>query len=153
MTNDFYNKVAEEKKQINTQLYQKEKREQWITGKKSKPILDFLIYKGLVDLPQIDYYFQGDFCVCPIVRQAMTPKRFKKLGQYLQLGEEEERPDWQSADFDILYEARPALDLIDEFTQAYIPGCELAVDEVMIGFKGRFFLKQYLPGKPTKWGI
>jgi len=23
----------------------------------------------------------------------------------------------------------------------------------MIGFKGRFFLKQYLPGKPTKWGI
>jgi len=23
----------------------------------------------------------------------------------------------------------------------------------MISFKGRFFLKQYLPGKPTKWGI
>jgi hypothetical protein len=23
----------------------------------------------------------------------------------------------------------------------------------MIGFKGRFILKQYLPGKPTKWGI
>jgi hypothetical protein len=23
----------------------------------------------------------------------------------------------------------------------------------MIGFKGRFILKQYLPGKHTKWGI
>jgi hypothetical protein len=23
----------------------------------------------------------------------------------------------------------------------------------MTGFKGRFILKQYLPGKPTKWGI
>jgi hypothetical protein len=23
----------------------------------------------------------------------------------------------------------------------------------MIGFKGKFTLKQYLPGKPTKWGI
>jgi hypothetical protein len=34
--------------------------------KKSKPIL------GLVDLPEIDYYFQGDFCVCPVVRKAMT---------------------------------------------------------------------------------
>jgi hypothetical protein len=42
---------------------------------------------------------------------------------------------------------------MDKFTQAYIPGCELVVDEAMIGFKGRFFLKQYLPGKPTKWGI
>ena len=83
----------------------------------------------------------------------MTLKRLKILGQYLHLNDEEERPDQQSADFDILYKARPALDLMTEFTQAYIPGCELAVDEAMIGFKGRFFLKQYLPGKPTKWVI
>jgi len=41
---------------------------------------------------------------------------------------------------------------MDKFTQAYIPGCELGVDEAMIGFKGRLFLKHYLPGKPTKWG-
>jgi hypothetical protein len=31
--------------------------------------------------------------------------------------------------------------------------CELAADEAMFGFKGRFFLKQYPPGKPTKCGI
>jgi len=54
---------------------------------------------------------------------------------------------------DILYKARPALDLVDKFIQAYIPGCELPVDEAMIGFKGIFFQKQYLPGKSTKWGI
>ena len=42
---------------------------------------------------------------------------------------------------------------MDKFRQAYIPGCELAVDEAMIGCMGRFFLKRYLPGKPTKWGI
>jgi len=42
---------------------------------------------------------------------------------------------------------------MDKFTQSYIPGCKLAVDEAMIGFKERFFLKQYLLGKPTKWGI
>ena len=38
-----------------------------------------LIYMGLVDLPEIEDYFQGNFCICPIVRQAMTLKRFKKL--------------------------------------------------------------------------
>ena len=52
------------------------------------------------------------------------------------MNDEEERPDQQSADFDILYKARPALDVMNKFTQAYIPGGELAVDEVMIGFKG-----------------
>src|SRR5215469_18677500 len=35
-------------------------------------------------------------------------QRFKKLGQYLHLNDEEERPDQQRADFDILYKARPA---------------------------------------------
>ena len=114
--------------------------------------IGILIYMGLVALPEIEDYFQGDFCVCPIVRQAMTLKRFKKLGQYLHLNDEEERPDQQSADFDILYKARAALDLMDKFTQTYMPGCELAVDEVMIGFKRRFFQKKYLSGKPTKWG-
>ena len=91
--------------------------------------IGILIYMGLVDLPEIEEYFQGDFCVCPIVIQAITLKQLKKLGQYLHLNDEEERPDQQSEDFDILYKARPALDLMDKFTQAYIPGCELVVDE------------------------
>ena len=101
--------------------------------------IGILNYMGLVDLPEIEDYFQGDFCICPIVTQAMTQKRLKKLGQYLHLNDEEERPNQQSADFDILYKARPALDLMDKFTQAYKPGCKLAVDEAMIGFKGDFF--------------
>jgi hypothetical protein len=66
------------------------------------------------------------------VRQAMTLKRLKKLQQYLHLNNEEGRPDQQSADYDILYKARPALDLMDKFTQAYIPRCKLDVDESMI---------------------
>jgi len=57
----------------------------------------------------------------------------------LHLNDEEERSDQQSAAFNILYKVRPALDLMDKFTQAYIPDCELAVDEARIGFKGRFF--------------
>jgi hypothetical protein len=52
-----------------------------------------------------------------------------------------------------LYKARPVLELKEKLKILYIPGRELAVDEAMIGFKGRFILKQHLPGKPTKWGI
>lgn len=107
-----------------------------------------LIYMGIVDLPEIRDYFIGDFCICPIVQQAMTLRRFEKISQYLHLNDENEKkvPDF-------LFKARPALDVTKKFGQYYKPGCDLAVDEAMIGFKGRFALKQYMPGKPTKWGI
>jgi hypothetical protein len=72
----------------------------------------------------------------------MTLKRFKKLGQYLHPNDEEERPDQQSADFEILYKARPALDLMDKFTQAYIPGRELAVEEAI---QNNDLQKQFYP--------
>lgn len=143
VTNDFYNKVAEETNKYAALSQRKvgtvDNNWEDTNAEEIQAYIGILIYMGLVDLPEIEDYFQGDFCVCPIVRQAMTLKLFKKLGQYLHLNDEEERPDQQSADFDILYKARPALDLMDKFTQAYIPGCELAVDEAMIGFKGRFF--------------
>ena len=32
---------------------------------------------GFVDLPVFEDYFQGDFCICPTVRQAMTLKGLK----------------------------------------------------------------------------
>jgi len=157
VTDDFYNKVAEETNKYAALLQRKvgtvDNNGEDTNAEEIQAYIGILIYMSLVDLPDIEDYFQGDFCVCPIVRQAMTLKRFKKLGQYLHLNDEEERPDQQIADFDILYKARPALDLMDKFTQAYIPDCELAVDEAMIDFKGRIFLEQYLPGKPTKWGI
>ena len=43
--------------------------------------------------------------------------------------------------------------LIERFQQCYYPTRELAVDETMVGFRGRFGAKQYMPNKPTKWGI
>jgi hypothetical protein len=115
--------------------------------------MGILIYMGLVDLPEIDDYFLRDFCVCPIVRQAMTLKRFRKLWQYLHLNSQENGPGLQDENFDILYKARPVLELTEKFKMLYMTGRELAVDEAMIGLKGRFILKQYLPEKPTKWGI
>ena len=122
VTNDFYNKVAEETNKYAALSQRKagtvDNNWEDTNEEEIQAYIGILIYMGLVDLPETEDYFQGDFCVCPIVRQAMTLKRLKKLGQYLHLKDEEERPDQQSADFDILYKARPALDLMDKFTQA-----------------------------------
>jgi hypothetical protein len=83
----------------------------------------------------------------------MTLKRFKKIFQYLHLNDEEQRPEPQDKNYDILYKARPALDIISRFQEYHLPSHDPAVDEAMTGFKGGFHLKQYMPRKPTKWGI
>ena len=43
--------------------------------------------------------------------------------------------------------------LLENFKAAYNLGREIAIDESMIGFKGRLLFIQYIPKKPTKWGI
>ena len=37
--------------------------------------------------------------------------------------------------------------------KAYKPHKEVTVDEAMIAFRGRLSFRQYLPAKPTKYGI
>jgi len=43
--------------------------------------------------------------------------------------------------------------LITKFQASYHPSRNIAVDEIMVAFYGRFAAKQYMPKKPTKWGM
>ena len=43
--------------------------------------------------------------------------------------------------------------LVPKFRQHYFPSRHISIDETMIGFRGRFGSRQYMPQKPTKWGI
>ena len=89
VTNDFYNKVAEETNKYAALSQRKtgtvDNNWEDTNAEEIQAYIGILIYMGLVDLPEIEDYFQGDFHICPIVRQAMTLKRFKKLQQYLQI--------------------------------------------------------------------
>ena len=84
MTNDFYNEVAEETNKYAALSQRKAGTvyNNWedTNAEEIQAYIGILIYMGLVDLPEIEDYFQGDFCVCPIVRQAMKLKRLKKSG-------------------------------------------------------------------------
>ena len=55
---------------------------------------------------------------------------------------------------DPLFKVGSFLDLlIKNFQQAYHLSRKLSIDESMIGLKGRLSFIQYLPKKPTKWGM
>ncbi|KAG8239658.1 hypothetical protein J437_LFUL019355, partial [Ladona fulva] len=42
---------------------------------------------------------------------------------------------------------------MDTFHHKYNPGRELVIDEAMVAFNGRHYIKQYMKGKATKWGF
>jgi hypothetical protein len=43
--------------------------------------------------------------------------------------------------------------LVPNFQRCFLPGRNISVDETMVGFRGRFGSRQYMPAKPTKYGI
>ena len=49
---------------------------------------------------------------------------------------------------------KPLLDvLLPRFQELSRPSKNIAIDETMVGFRGQFGSLQYMPQKPTKWGI
>ena len=55
---------------------------------------------------------------------------------------------------DKLFLIRPILEIVKAACKEnYVPDRDVTVDEAMIAFRGRHGLKQYMPNKPTKYGI
>ena len=53
-----------------------------------------------------------------------------------------------------LYLVRPILDtVLNQIQDNYIPYRDVSVDEAMIAYRGRLSFRQYIPAKPTKYGI
>ena len=82
VTNDFCNKFGEEthKYAASSQRKSGTVDNNWedTNAEDIRAYIGILIYMGLLDLLEIEDYFQGDFCVCPIVSQPMTLQRLKK---------------------------------------------------------------------------
>ncbi|KAJ1186065.1 hypothetical protein NDU88_002850 [Pleurodeles waltl] len=57
-------------------------------------------------------------------------------------------------DCDRLLKIRPVLDhFVDCFSEVYVPGKEISMDESLVFFKGRLVFKQYIPSKRARYGI
>ena len=112
------------------------------------------IYMSVIDLPDIKMYwsedqFYGNFKVSDIMPRA----RFEKLSQYLHAND---RTDYNRNDpnRDKLHLIRPVLDIVSEkCLESYQPHQNVAVDEAMVKFRGKLAFRQYMPAKPTKYGI
>ena len=103
----------------------------------------------LIHVPELEDYWRVSWvseipCFSPI----LSRDRFEPIFWMLHVG----RPaPGRQRKIDMV---KPILNILfTKFQSSYNMGCNISIDETMVGFRGRFAAKQYMPKKPQKWGI
>ena len=101
-----------------------------------------------------DYWSSDIFIGNDGIKQTMIKNTFEEISQFFHLNNSSEEPARGKENFDRLYRCRPALtSMLRNAQHCYSPKKNISIDEGMIAFKGRLSFRQYLPAKPTKYGI
>ena len=113
------------------------------------------IAMGIISLPSIrDYWSNEPLMAHPWFGTVMSRNRFQQILRYFHIVDNSIAQDRASPGYDKLWKIRPLIDQINRVSQAnFTLGREVSIDESMIGTKARISFLQYLPKKPTKWGV
>jgi hypothetical protein len=72
--------------------------------------------------------------------------RYLHVLRYLHFTDNRNEPDRTDGGFDKLWKIQDLFEILNStFSKFYNPSANLAVDEVIISFKGRMIFKQYIP--------
>lgn len=111
--------------------------------------LALIINMGIIQVPEIeDYWKTGRVSEIPFFRTIMPRDRFEQIFWMLHVSHSTSQHPKKIDKVKIFLDL-----LIPKFQSSYYPSQNIAVDETMVGFRGRFGARQYMPQKPTKWGI
>ena len=113
--------------------------------------LGIIIEMGLVQMPEIEYYWnKSKLFGSEVIQNTMSRDRFELLLKFLHFSNNQE----EHADQDRLFKLRPLLDFLRaRFKSIDVPGSVISIDETMVPWKGRLLFKQYIPGKAHKYGV
>ena len=112
--------------------------------------LALIINMGIIQLPDIESYWKTSWISeVPFFGRVMPRDRFQEIFWLLHISSVD--PDQPPRKID---KVRDLLDLLlPRYREYYTPTQNISIDETMVGFRGRFGSTQYMPQKPTKWGI
>ena len=114
------------------------------------------IFMSVVNLPSLKMHWAKDFAFCNFFpANVMARNRFNKLSQYFHVNDREAMElDANGRPRDRLFLIRPILEKVKAACKEnHVPDGDVTVDKAMMAFRGRHGLKQYMPNKPTKYGI
>ena len=154
---NIYGRLAEETNRYAQQIQTErgiDKSWQPTTPDEIQTFIGMRVYMSVVDLPELRMYWSEDkFFGNFGISEVMPRLRFEKLSQYFHAND---RAGYnrQDPNRDKLYLIRPILDsVLAACLNTYRPHRDVAVDEAMIKFRGSLGFRQYMPAKPTKYGI
>ncbi len=110
---------------------------------------------GIVQMPSIRDYWSKDetFNYKPIASRIFR-NRFLDIHRFLHFVNNDTLPLYGHQNYSKIQKVKPILTcLSNSFGEHFINGCEIAIDEAMVKYKGRSSLKQYMPKKPIKRGF
>ena len=142
---------------MNIVIYHEQRLGQWrdVNKDEMKAYLGVCVKMGINNLPKIADYWSSDIFIGNNgIKQTMTKNRFEEISQFFHLNNSSTEPARGEENFDRLYKCRPTLTSIVRNAQHYYSlKKNISTNEGMIAFKGRLLFRQYLPAKPTKYGI
>ena len=139
--------------QYQTSQYALEKsgKELKTTAKEIELFIGLYLRMGLVKAHSVRAYWAFE-TRHPPVADHMARSRFENVASSLHFVNNSEISEEQK-DEDRLWKVRPFLQEIRKNLEKIIPEEKQSIDEVMVAFKGRFGLKQYIRSKPKRWGF
>lgn len=89
-----------------------------------------------------------------MIADSMNVNRFGEIKRFIHFEDNAKKPDSTMPGIDRYWKLRPIISMLhDSFHFASSPDEHIAIDEMIIPFKGRSGLKQYMKAKPKKWGF
>jgi len=120
-----------------------------VTVRELEEFLAIIINTGIINAPAIEDYWKISWVAeIPFFHRVMPRDHFELLFWMLHVSHSTVSPPKRIDNMGMLLDR-----LIRKFQDSYAPSRNLAVDETMLRFRGRFVGKQYIPKKPVKWGI
>ena len=126
-----------------------------VTREEIMAFLALNIGMGIVSLPSMpDYWSTEPILSHPWFASVMPRNRFRQILRYFHIVDNSKAVDRSSPSYDKLWKVRPLVDALNKASsENFTLGRNVSVDESMIGTKARISFLQYLPAKPTKWGV
>ncbi|CAK9829606.1 PiggyBac transposable element-derived protein 4 [Anthophora retusa] len=148
-TNEYARRKISEKQLTSNSIWRA-----WVdvTREEFMAFIGVILNMGAMPLANIaEYWSTRRNSKIPFYSQTFTRDRFRQIFWMLHL-----RTD-ASSDTSLKTRTRKADDFLQyinaKFSEHFIPGKDVCVDESIVKFKGKIAFITYNPKKPTKWGI
>lgn len=117
-----------------------------------KIFFGILLFSGYHTLPQVSHYWSSaDDLGVPLISNAMSRNRFNQIKAYIHFNDNADIND--ETKLDKAFKVRPIIDSIAQsFSRFGVFDEKIAVDEMVVKYFGRNKLKQFIKGKPIRFG-